>query len=150
MKKKNYVGFMAIAFMLIMLLSACNPVFPDYELDNFWKLDKIEYAGGDEYHPKAVYFGFARHIVQVRNMYDQEFPTSDYGFSKYGKIRFTNDSLHIDFSIYNNNTPQSEMLLRQLNLCGIESFINSYAVDKLNSKEMIIHNDNVVLEFKMW
>ena len=93
MRKKNYMGLMAIAGMLIMLLSACNPVFPDYELDNFWKLDRIEYADGDEFHPKAVYFGFARHIVQVRNLYDSDLPTSNNGFSKYGKIRFTNDSL---------------------------------------------------------
>lgn len=142
--------------IVLFALCSCNPVFPDYELDNFWKLEQIDYKQGetllgvpcDFERADSIYFGFARNLVQIQNLADMS-QQDGYGFSKFGKIVYTTDSLRIDYSVYRADD-SSAKLLQSLNKCGVEDYVTAFSVDRLDNKYLILSNDKVILNFRRW
>lgn len=142
--------------IVLLALCSCNPVFPDYELDNFWKLEQIDYKQGETFsgvpcdfeRTDSIYFGFARNLVQIQNLADR-FQQDSYGFSKYGKIVYTTDSLRIDYSVYKADDGSAK-LLQSLNKCGVEDYVTAFSVDRLDKKYLVLSNDKVILNFRRW
>lgn len=136
-----------VCTLLTVVLLSCNPVFPDYELDNFWKLTEIDYKQGVNYLGATteaesftnVYYGFARSLVEIHD-----------GATKYvGRIEFTGDSLHVNYSMYRDDV-NLNVMLNHLKKCGVEDLNDSFAVDRLDRKKMILSNSRVVLRFTRW
>lgn len=154
---KKYCNYVAVLILTVAFLSSCNPVFPDYELDNFWKLNQIEYKNGVDFvgnectvvRADSIYFGFARSLIQIQNLSDTAH-SLEHGFSKFGQILYTGDSLRIDYSVYTDKDTNMPLLLKSLRLCGVENYVTTYSVDKLDNKELILSNEKVILNFKRW
>lgn len=155
---KRYIRTTYVALTLLLVsLTSCNPVFPDYELDNFWKLKQIEYKNGVDYagnacdvkQTESIFFGFAGSTVQIQNLEDKIQDRVN-GFSMYGKMRYTEDSLRIDYSVYTAEDTNLPLLLNSLQQCGVGDFVVTYSVDKLDNKELILSDDNVILNFIKW
>lgn len=131
------------------LFAACTSAFPNDELDEMWRLDKIEFPNGfdfegNECDMKAidnVWYCFAREIVQIHRNH------TDY----IGKAHISDNSLFFDFSGYNRGTGYNpEQVLKEINALGVEAICTEYHIDELNGSTMILTGRNTRLYFTRW
>ncbi|HZK02843.1 MAG TPA: lipocalin-like domain-containing protein [Bacteroidaceae bacterium] len=142
----------AIVLIIAICLLGCEPVFPNNKLDNFWRLNYVEYKSGLDFNGDVrksdtlgdVYWGFARNIVQIENH-------SNGYFSYYGITTDTGDSIGLDFSVYTPGAGYDTIkIVKNLNRCGISGIKTSYYVQKIDRKSMILTNSSVILRFEKW
>lgn len=144
MRKKLFV----LVFTIIVLsINSCSmeSAFPDEKLDNYWRLDIIEYKDGvnfwgDSCQSEVIentMFGFARHIVIIEDISRE--------FERHGITTRIADSIKMDFSIYNDND-----LINSLRFCGLDSVVSTFKIEYPSSKRMVLTNMKVVLRFRMW
>jgi len=136
------------------LLNSCENVFPDDKLDNFWRLNRVEYLEGKNFKGelrdadtlKAVFYGFSRHLLQIEN--------HSGGGSYWGNTIDKGDSLTLDFSAYqkpeNLLKYDASRTLDGLQTCGIESLLTTFSIDRLTRTEMVLSTSRVVLHFEKW
>jgi hypothetical protein len=146
MRKKFYT----VAVSVLLLISAfafigcMEHAFPDDDLDFYWRLDRIEYRDGKDFQGQScqskdvddIMFGFARHIVLI------EAP----GLSKqHGITTATNDSITMDYSIYNDAT-----LAVKLQDCGLDSIVSTFKVEYPDRKHLVLSGRKTILRFRKW
>lgn len=142
------------ALCVSLFLNSCENVFPNDKLDNFWRLNRVEYRSGMDFNGeirdvdtlKSVFYGFSRHLLQVENHSN--------GGSYWGNTTDTGDSLTLDFSAYqkpeNATRYDATKTLAGLKTCGIDSLVTKYSIDRLTRSEMVLSNDHVTLHFEKW
>lgn len=137
----------AVSFMLC----GCEPAFPNDKLDNFWKLERIEYPGGTDFRGNAVqcedvngvYLGMARNIVQVEN--------HARNFDVYGILSDMTDSIKFDFSnSIINGIHDTDAIKANLLYCGMDSVVMVFNVDKLTSKSLVLSSGKSRLYLERW
>lgn len=136
------------------LLNSCENVFPNDKLDNLWRLNRIEYLDGRNFKGelrdadtlKSVFYGFSRHLIEIENHSDR----GDY----WGNTVDTGDSLTLDFSAYqkpeNAAKYDAAETLEALQICGMESLVTTYSIDRLTRTEMVLSTPRVKLHFEKW
>jgi hypothetical protein len=145
--RKKLFALVASALVLISaftVVSCLEPAFPDDNLDFYWRLDRIEYRDGKDFQGQSclskdvddIMFGFARHIVLI------EAP----GLSKqHGITTATNDSITLDYSIYNDAT-----LAVKLQDCGLDSIVSTFKVEYPDRKHLVLSGCKTILRFRKW
>lgn len=154
-KNKIYLiilfSFATVLFIAV-FMSGCEPVFPNNKLDNFWRLNYVEYRSGMDFSGETcesdtlgdVYWGFARNIVQIESH-------SGTYFSYYGITTDTGDSIGLDFSVYTPDAGYDTLkIVNNLNRCGISALNTSYYIQKIDRRSMILINNTVTLRFERW
>lgn len=155
MRKFTFIILISLAALcLSSLLTGCEKVFPNDKLDNFWRLNRVEYREGSNFNGescyadtlKSVYFGFSRHLLQIEN--------HTTGGSYWGNIVDNGDSLTLDFSAYEKPENASKYdpvkTLAGLQTCGIESLVTTFSIDRLTRREMQLSTPRVRLYFEKW
>ena len=142
------------AFLLLLpvsLFCSCESAFPNDELDNFWKLTRIEYLGGTDLFgqpaqsvdAKGVYFGLARTIIQIEN--------HPRGFDVYGIFDDMGDSIRFDFTDSRiDGIHNAAYIQENLRYCGVDSLVTVFKVNSLNSTKMVLSTGKVRLNFEKW
>lgn len=125
--------------MLMPLLQSCENAFPNDRLDNFWRLETIEYSTGQTESPENTTFSFARHIVVIEDHQN--------GFYRHGQTTDTGDSIKLDYSMY--PASQTETIKAGLNRCGIDSLVTTFKVEYPKNR-LVLSNDRVTLGFIKW
>jgi len=133
------------------MLCGCESAFPNDKLDNFWRLDCIEYPGGTDFrgHPvqceylNGIYWGMARNIIQVEN--------HSRNFDVYGVLSDMTDSIRLDFSnSVINGIHDTDAIKENLLFCGMDSIVVVFKVDKLTSKSLVLSSDKSILYLERW
>lgn len=132
------------ALIALLSLSSCESVFPDDNLDNYWRLRTIEYKSGYNFQGVACQkenvtdfmFGFARHLVEVDKVSSH--------FYKHGVTTVFGDSIRLDFSTYQTDVADS------LKLCGVDSLVTVFRMDYPNKNRLELSNSKVVLSLEKW
>lgn len=161
----GYIKYSAVAVVCV-FMTACAKVFPNGDLDNFWRLNTIEYTAGTDFEGNPcnidtcigrAYYSFAMDLVEI-DYHD----ISSY-YSMIGAMTRMQDSILIDFSVYNDehqsgfvpdggdhsiHTPAD--ILKYVRMCGMETLKEKFAIDKLDSQSMILSNSKVILTFEKW
>lgn len=144
---KQVLIFLAIS----VALCGCESAFPNDKLDNFWKLDHIEYPGGTDFFGQTVqcedvngiYFGMARNIVQVEN--------HSRNFDVYGILSDMTDSIRFDFSnSIVNGINDTDAIKANLLYCGMDSVVMVFNVDKLTSNSLVLTSSKSILYLEKW
>lgn len=139
---KKLICLLSLAVLAV--FTSCEKVFPDENLDNYWKLKTIEYKSGFNFkgEPCKVenvsdfMFGFARHLVQIENV------TMHY--EKHGITQEIGDSIKFDFSIY------SPSFTDTLKLCGMDNRVTVFKLEYPDSKSMKLSGSKTILSFEKW
>lgn len=119
--------------------------FPDEDLDNYWRLDKVEYKDGVYFFGDScqyedidnTMFGFARHVVIIEDLTRE--------FERHGITTRFGDSLKMDFSIYDDDS-----LIYSLMHCGLDSVVTTFKVEYPSKKRMVLSSLKAILHFRMW
>lgn len=146
MNKKRYITVLSVFLLLVLALcTGCmEHAFPNDDLDFYWRLDRIEYKDGINFKGESceykdidnIMFGFARHIVLI------EAP----GLSQqHGITTEFDDSIRLDYSIYNNPT-----LKDKLQECGLDSIVSTFKLEFPDRKSMILSGKKTILRFRKW
>lgn len=134
-----------------MLLCSCESAFPNDKLDNFWRLERMEFAGGTDLlgqpansaDAQGIYFGMARNIIQIEN--------HARSFDVYGVFAETADSIRFDFTesrikgVHDADYIQSNLLH-----CGVDSLVCTFRVESLTSSRLVLSTGKVRLNFEKW
>ena len=140
-----------IVLAVSVTLCGCESAFPNDKLDNFWKLERIEYPGGTDFRGQSVqsedvngiYFGMARNIVQVEN--------HSRNFDVYGILSDMKDSIRFDFSnSIINGIHDTDAIKANLLYCGMDSVVVVFNVEKLTSRSLILSSDKSILYLERW
>lgn len=146
MRKKVVSVLSALMLVaLVMCIGSCERAFPDDKLDYYWRLDKIEYKGGENFRGDScsweevdnTMFGFARHIVLIEDL--------TRGFSRHGVTTELGDSIRLDYSMYDDGG-----LIDCLRFCGVDSLVAPFRVSYPDRGRMVFENSWVVLRFRRW
>lgn len=146
MKRKIFITVLSVlCLMVLVVFTGCmEHAFPNDDLDFYWRLDRIEYKDGLNFKGEScdykdidnIMFGFARHIVLI------EAP----GLSQqHGITTEFNDSIRLDYSIYNNPA-----LKDRLKECGLDSVVSVFKLDFPDRKSMVMSGKKTVLRFRKW
>ena len=146
MKRKIFITVLSVlCLMVLVVFTGCmEHAFPNDDLDFYWRLDRIEYKDGLNFKGEScdykdidnIMFGFARHIVLI------EAP----GLSQqHGITTEFNDSIRLDYSIYNNPA-----LKDKLQECGLDSVVSVFKLDFPDRKSMVMSGKKTVLRFRKW
>lgn len=146
MRRKLFIKVLwAFSFLVLGICSGCmEHAFPNDDLDFYWRLDRIEYKDGMDFLGNPcqskdvdnIMFGFARHIVLI------EAP----GLSQqHGITTEFNDSIKLDYSIYNNPG-----LIDKLNECGLDSVVSTFKLEFPDRQHMVLSGKKTVLRFRKW
>lgn len=146
MKRKIFITVLSVlCLMVLVVFTGCmEHAFPNDDLDFYWRLDRIEYKDGLNFKGEScdykdidnIMFGFARHIVLI------EAP----GLSQqHGITTEFNDSIRLDYSIYNNPA-----LKDRLQECGLDSVVSVFKLDFPDRKSMVMSGKKTVLRFRKW
>lgn len=170
--KKTVKTTLHIICMLIVALgcmTGCTKVFSNGKLDHQWRLNSIEYKSGMDFDGNdctidcckgKVYYNFAQDLVEI-----DYHPDSSVYRIMVGMCIDRSDTLVIDFSMYNeehqtnpdfvpNGADHSiripSEILNNIRCCGMETLRESFGIDVLDNKKMILSNSKVVLSFEKW
>lgn len=146
MKRKIFITVLSVlCLMVLVVFTGCmEHAFPNDDLDFYWRLDRIEYKDGLNFKGEScdykdidnIMFGFARHIVLI------EAP----GLSQqHGITTEFNDSIRLDYSIYNNPA-----LKDRLQECGLDSVVSVFKLEFPDRKSMVMSGKKTVLRFRKW
>ena len=146
MKRKIFITVLSVlCLMVLVVFTGCmEHAFPNDDLDFYWRLDRIEYKDGLNFKGEScdykdidnIMFGFARHIVLI------EAP----GLSQqHGITTEFNDSIRLDYSIYNNPA-----LKDKLQECGLDSVVSVFKLEFPDRKSMVMSGKKTVLRFRKW
>lgn len=143
---KRYL-LVSCLFLIVLLFYSCSieSAFPDDNLDNYWRLDKVEYNDGVNFFGDTcqyedidnTMFGFARHIVIIEDLARE--------FERHGITTRYGDSLKMDFSIY-----ADDNIINSLRYCGLDSVVTIFKVKYPSKKRMILTSKKATLHFRMW
>ena len=146
MNKKIYKTVLSVfALMVLAVCAGCmEHAFPNDDLDFYWRLDRIEYVDGVNFQGEScvykdvdnIMFGFARHIVLI------EAPGLT---QQHGITTETDDSITLDYSIYNN-----PKLITKLQECGLDSVVSTFKLEFPDRKRMVLSGKKTVLRFRKW
>ena len=138
---------MCCLFLSVLGAYSCSmeSAFPDEDLDNYWRLDKVEYKEGVNFFGDScrsedienTMFGFARHIVIIEDLTRE--------FERHGVTTRFGDSLKMDFSIYDDDN-----LINSLRYCGLDSVVTTFKVEYPSKKRMLLTSEKAALNFRMW
>lgn len=139
-----------LLFFLMLILfafSSCEPVFPDENLDHFWRLRTIEYKSGYNFQGQACksetvkdyMLGFARHLVVIKDVKDKDFVKEIYGVTTE-----LGDSIKFDFSIY------ATSMVDSLKLCGMDSLVTTFKVEYPDRNSMVLSSPKTILSLEKW
>jgi len=140
-----------MTFAVSATLCGCESAFPNDKLDNFWKLDRIEYPGGTDFFGQTVqredvngiFIGMARNIVQVEN--------HSRNFDVYGVLSDMTDSIRFDFSnSVINGIHDTDAIKANLLYCGMDSVVMVFYVDKLTSNSLVLSTGKSILYLEKW
>ena len=153
--KQVYCRLIVLLSLIVLAVSVtlcgCESAFPNDKLDNFWKLDCIEYPGGTDFFGRTVqredvngiYIGMARNIVQVEN--------HSRNFDVYGILSDMTDSIRFDFSnSIINGINDVDAIKANLLYCGMDSIVMVFCVDKLTSNSLVLKSDKSILYLERW
>ena len=145
--RKKVVGILSALMLvaLVMCIGSCERAFPDDRLDYYWRLDRIDYKHGVNFRGDScsceevdnTMFGFARHIVLIEDL------TRD--FTRHGVATVFNDSIRLDFSIYDNSG-----LIDSLLYYGLDSTVTTFKLSYPDRHRMIFENSRSLLRFRKW
>jgi hypothetical protein len=145
--RKKMVGILSALMLvaLVMCIGSCERAFPDDRLDYYWRLDRIDYKDGVNFHGDScsseevdnTMFGFARHIVLIEDL--------TRGFSRHGVTTEFGDSIRLDYSMYDGGG-----LIGGLRYCGLDSLVATFRVSYPDCGRMVFENCGVVLWFRRW
>src|SRR5574344_1472944 len=148
--KYNLLLVAAIVTISISTIS-CEKVFPNDELDHFWRLNYVEYPNGTDLYGDVcdvdtmgnVYFGFAQDLLQIENHTN--------GFSSFGVLTDIGDSLRFDFSVYREEDGYDpDNIAANLKMVGIDSLFSTFFIKQLDKKHLTLSNESAVLRFEKW
>lgn len=139
--------YVLLGLILVGLMDSCESVFPNDDLDNFWKLRIVEYRSGFDFdgapcQSKTVddyMFGFARHLLVIR-------PVNDI-HDEYGMHAVTSefsDSIKFDFSSCHTSA------LDTLKQCGIDSMVTVFRLDYPDRNTLLLSGSKTVLLLEKW
>ena len=133
-----------LAILSVLLFSSCESAFPNDKLDNFWRLDRMDYRDGTPgVDAKGIYFGIARNIIQIEN--------HQRNFDVYGVLTDMGDSIRLDFSESRiNGNHNAPFIKENLAYCGLDSIVSVFKVESLNRSEMVLSTGKVRLSFEKW
>lgn len=158
-----------ILFGVLFFLTGCTAVFDNPKLDYQWRLNSIGYKSGNDFDGNScamdyckgkVYYNFAQDLVEI----DYHPNSSAYNIMV-GLCIDRSDTLTIDFTMYNeqhqtdpsfvpNGADHSirnpEDILENIRKCGMETLCESFGIDILDNKHMVLSNNKVVLSFDRW
>lgn len=146
MNRKIYITVLSVfSLMVLVLCSGCmEHAFPNDKLDFYWRLDRIEFKDGTDFHGEPceykdidnIMFGFARHIVLIEapGLAQQHGVTTEF-----------DDSIRLDYSVYNNPG-----LAVQLQKCGLDSVVSTFKLEFPDRQHMVLSGKKTILRFRKW
>ena len=145
--KRKVAPFLSALMLvsLVMCIGSCERAFPDDRLDFYWRLDRIEYKDGVNFHGEPctsedvdnTMFGFARHIVLIEDLSRH--------FSRHGVTMEFGDSIRLDYSMHDDAG-----LIDCLRFCGLDSLVTTFRVSYPDRRRMVLENSRVGLWFRRW
>ena len=139
--------YLLLGLILIAVMNSCESVFPNDDLDHFWKLRTVEYRAGYDFDGipcqsktvKDYMFGFARHLLVIRPVDDIH---DEYGI--HAVTTEFSDSIKFDFSACHASA------LDTLKLCGIDSLVTVFKLDYPDRNTLILSGSKTVLTLEKW
>lgn len=139
--------YLLLTLVLLAVMNSCEPVFPNDDLDNLWKLRTVEFKSGHDFDGvpcqtktvKDYMFGFARHLLVIR-------PVNDI-HDEYGMHAVTtefSDSIKFDF------TACRISALDTLKLCGIDSLVTVFKLEYPDRNTLLLSGSKTVLSLEKW
>ncbi len=127
----------------IVLLSACDKVYINGDLDGMWKLQQVE-RENTIHHPTDIYYSFQRHMVQIGRYYDEGLPLRFLGNMEYKDKTLTIGGFRKFLEEEHVCTPQE---LQQFYLYDETTVLT---IEKLDDELLILYNDNNKYTFSKW
>ena len=138
MKRQIYKSF---ALLIIVLISSCESYQIHGDLDGFWQVSTIEKKEtGDIIHCNGdTYYSFQRELVLV-SYASPEIPTGQMKENYIAYFSHENDSIYMtDFRIYLDRSGK-QAPLSKLEKFGLYDTYNSFCVEELTSKSLILNS----------
>lgn len=151
--KSLRIAFPLLLAFLTLSLTSCDKVPINGCLDGTWQLMSIELSDTTiDVKPSQKYISFQLHMIEIRQAsLDHEDYTRYYGhFSHIGNEMRFYDLCHRSANITDtdDDKPFTEDDISTLNNWGIFHTDNTFHVDTLNSRRMVLSNSEVTLRFR--
>lgn len=116
--------------LIVLFITSCQKVSHNGKLDGMWQLIKIEENNGEANSPERMYYSFQLNLInlrQVGNLY------------LLGYFRQTKDSLYI---------VMRETTKEAVAPYGLSDTIQTFGIEQLTSKKMILYSPENRLYFR--
>ncbi len=145
---KRYI-YGLLMLLTIIATSSCESYLINGDLDGFWQVSSIENkeTGDIKYCQGDTYYSFQRELVLVSYV-SSNIPAGQMKENYIAHFSHENDSIHMtDFRIYlDRNGKQAP--LSKLEKFGLLEIYNSFKVEKLNSRSMVLSSEKARIVMK--
>ena len=132
-------------FILLTTLSiaACDKVYINGALDGMWKLTSVQYSDSTAY-PTQIFYSFQRHLAQVGEYYDEEFPTRFLCELNYNGKQLSMSNFHsFPLELY----PATPEMLKTFHLYSNSTV---FTIVTLNKETLIMSSEERTYHFSKW
>jgi len=134
--------------LLVCMLSSCNNLFWDDELDFQWRLDAVEYTAGVDFdgnpagkvEKSKCWLSMGRNLAYFENM------SGSGEFHIYGSFETFADSIRFDFTAHTNQ----QSIVDKLSVFGLNSVVSSFRISSVDNRNMVLSGDSTTLYFTRW
>lgn len=139
-----------ILILSTVILSSCDVHSSDNgDLDNMWYLvqvDTLSNGRSVDYRSQKVFWSFQGSLMQTNCANDDE--KYMYKFEKSNQIIKVSSPFHYDR--INGDEMITEETLDVIRPFGINSLNETFSIESLNNKKMVLKNDNLCLTFEQY
>lgn len=129
----------------IILLSSCvDNVYINGNLDGMWKLQKIEESGKEPLYPLNIFYSFQRNLSFLSLTYEEKLPERLLGNLSYEKEK------SITLWGFRNVYGEKEITMQELNKYMIFNEYTTFTIEKIDSKQLIMHNNGRCYHLEKW
>lgn len=136
---KKLLIYLVIPF----ILTSCEKIYINGDLDGMWKLEKVVKGDSVEY-PANICYSFQRHLVMLGEYYDEEFP--DYYMAEFDYT----DSIITMTKFYKYPGRDDICDMEELKEYYIFSDTMVFVVDYMNSERLLMHTEERDYFFEKW
>ena len=136
---KKLLIYLVIPF----ILTSCEKIYINGDLDGMWKLEKVVKGDSVEY-PANICYSFQRHLVMLGEYYDEEFP--DYYMAEFDYT----DSIITMTKFYKYPGRDDICDMEELKEYYIFSDTMVFVVDYMNSERLLMHTEERDYFFEIW
>lgn len=148
MRTKYFLPFLLAVFTLF----ACDKMPENGDLDGQWQMTSIKHIAHAAPTPALngkVYWSFQLNLLSIYTPEDKHNGSESYTFCRF---QVKGDSLHITKSYVHSMDKDVEVedTATYLDVVGLHSNRESYAIKTLTDSRLVLHSDYHELEFRKW